>query len=87
MQNEHKSQNVQVGGLFKFCVTLCTMVIIHLNLNYSNCDSKVEHPKGLKLGFNSMFQILKLVFQKGWHYSEPLESKDITKFHTQQTQI
>jgi hypothetical protein len=55
-------------------------------LNYSSCDSKVEHPKGLKLGFNSMFQILKLVFQKGWHYDGPLKSKDITKFHTQQTQ-
>jgi hypothetical protein len=55
-------------------------------LNCNSCDSKVEHPKDLKLGFNSMFQILELIFQKGWHYGGPLESKDVTNFHTQQTQ-
>jgi hypothetical protein len=54
-------------------------------LNYISCDSKVEHPKGLKLGFNSMFQIIELLFQKGWHYCGLLESNDVTNFLTQQT--
>jgi len=35
-----------------------------------NHDSKVEHPKRPKLGFNSMFQIVKLDIQSGWCHSE-----------------
>ncbi len=54
-------------------------------MNCNSCDSKVEHPKGLKLGLNSMFQILELFFQKGWHYHGPLDSNDVTNFPTQQT--
>jgi hypothetical protein len=63
MYEINTSQKIQTKGLFKFCVlTLYTIIIDHLNLNYKSCDSKIEHLSGLKLCFNSMFQTPKLTY-------------------------
>jgi hypothetical protein len=40
----------------------------------------MEHLRSSNLGFNSMFQILKLVFSNWWHFNGFPKSKNIANF-------
>jgi hypothetical protein len=49
------------GVLLSFLCLFYTIFIYHYNPNYCNCDFKIEDPRKLKLGFDSIFQIPKFV--------------------------
>ncbi len=54
---QNNSWNAQVGSLIIFfCVYLmCAIILDHENCHYSSSNSKVEHPRNSKLGFNPKF--------------------------------